>query len=592
MYQSRIQRWLIGGAFVSSSGAACLLILFGGTSSQMMAGGAIMAAGFLTVIAFLGQRNRSPDIDVPVDEVATVPEEPLDVQDTTALVDLDPDLHQTGLAVVNGYEAFPIAMLRITADDHVTHCNRAARDYLGLELGETPRFDDLVLGLGRSVPAWIAGIRKSKKNSQPEMLETKRQNGVSMLQVCLIGNSDTPEGTLLATLSDATQLQSLQAQFVQSQKMQAIGQLAGGVAHDFNNLLTAISGYCDLLLLRHERGAPDYGDLVQISQNANRAAALVGQLLAFSRKQTLQPKVLHLNDALSELTHLLNRLVGEKVQLQTEYGRDLPDVFVDHRQLEQVIMNLVVNARDAMPDGGEVLITSGKQLFTNDETIQKVTIPAGIYVSIEVKDTGCGIRKDQMQKIYEPFFSTKKVGEGTGLGLSMVYGIIKQTGGFIFVESTLGEGTTFTILLPEHDGSEQIVPVEAPKKTGGPVVLNGQSVMLVEDEAPVRAFAARALKMHGIDVTEASCAESALEILQDPEHIVDIIVSDVVMPGMDGPTWVRKALMQRPDVKVIFVSGYAEESFAREHSEIPNAVFLPKPFSLKQLIETVRELSR
>jgi len=196
-----------------------------------------------------------------------------------------------------------------------------------------------------------------------------------------------------------------------------------------------------------------------------------------------------------------------------------------------------------------------------------------------------------MQKIFEPFYSTKKVGEGTGLGLSMVYGIIKQTGGFIFAQSVEGQGTTFTILLPEYDGL--VVNTEPAKvtKTGGPKALNGLSVMLVEDEAPVRAFAARALKMHGVDVTEASCAEVALEILQDPEHFVDIIVSDVVMPGMDGPTWVRKALEQRPEVKVIFVSGYAEESFAREHAKNPNAIFLPKPFSLKQLIETVRELS-
>lgn len=585
-----MQRWMIGGAFACLVGAVGVLVLWGGLISQLVAGGAITAVGFLTVIAFLSRQSPATDIDekskAPVSQAGSNP------ADTSALVGMDPDLHQTGLAVVNGYEVFPIAMLRIEADDRVTHCNKAAREYLGLELGETPHFDDLVLGLGRSVPSWVDSIRKSKKTSQPEMLETKRSNGVSMLQVSLIGNSDTPDGCLLATLSDATQLQSLQAQFVQSQKMQAIGQLAGGVAHDFNNLLTAISGYCDLLLLRHQRGDPDYGDLVQISQNSNRAAALVGQLLAFSRKQTLQPKVLRLNDVLSELTHLLNRLVGEKVQCQTEYGKGLPDIFVDHRQLEQVIMNLVVNARDAMPDGGEVFITSGKRVFDLDTVIQKASIPAGLYVTIQVKDTGCGILKDQMQKIFEPFFSTKKVGEGTGLGLSMVYGIIKQTGGFIFVESEGGKGATFTILLPEYDGTEVKVKSEVKKKAVGAVVLNGQSVMLVEDEAPVRAFAARALRMHGVDVTEAPCAEAALEILQDPEHFVDIIISDVVMPGMDGPTWVRKALKQRPDMKIIFVSGYAEESFSREHSEIPNAVFLPKPFSLKQLIETVRELSR
>ncbi len=498
---------------------------------------------------------------------------------------------ETAFSFLEGYEAFPIALLRIEADDRVTFCNKTAREYLGVGTDETPRFDDLVLGLGRSVPAWVEYVRKSGTKSQPEMLETKRDGGVSMLQVSLIGNAGTPKGTLLATLSDATQLQSLQAQFVQSQKMQAIGQLAGGVAHDFNNLLTAISGYCDLLLLRHERGDPDYGDLVQISQNSNRAAALVGQLLAFSRKQTLQPQLLRVNDTLSELTHLLNRLVGEKVRLNTEYGKNLPDIFVDGRQLEQVIMNLVVNARDAMPKGGEVEIISGMQVFSEDTIIQKATIQAGTYISIKVSDTGCGIRKDQLLKIFEPFFTTKKVGEGTGLGLSMVYGIIKQTGGFIFAESVVGQGTNFTILLPEHDGSSvKIAPVKEVKK-GGATALNGQSVLLVEDEAPVRAFAARALKMHGVDVTEASSAEQALEILENPDCFVDIIISDVVMPGMDGPTWVRQALTKRPDTKVIFVSGYAEETFSREHTEISNAVFLPKPFSLKQLISKVRELS-
>ena len=599
MYQYRLQGWMLGGALASLLAGTILLMAHGDGSGHLMAGGAITAAGFMSVIAFFGRSNpsaRSSDNAVEEKPAAKVSNlfshNIVPPDDTVARAKQDPVQHQTARAFVKGYENFPIALLRIESDDRVTHCNKVARDYLGLERGENPRFDELVLGLGRSVPAWVETIRKSKKNSQPEMLETKRENATSMLQVSLIGDVTTPVGTLLATLSDATQLQSLQAQFVQSQKMQAIGQLAGGVAHDFNNLLTAISGYCDLLLIRHERGDPDYGDLVQISQNSNRAAALVGQLLAFSRKQTLQPQVMRLNDALSELTHLLNRLVGEKVQLHTEYGKELPDIFVDHRQLEQVIMNLVVNARDAMPAGGEVLVTSGKRVLTEDKVIQKATVPAGTYVTIKVRDTGCGIRKDQMQKIFEPFYSTKKVGEGTGLGLSMVYGIIKQTGGFIFVQSTEGQGTTFTIFLPEHDGS--VVNVEPAKevKTGGPKALNGLSVMLVEDEAPVRAFAARALKMHGVDVTEASCAEVALEILQDPEHFVDIIVSDVVMPGMDGPTWVRKALEQRPDVKVVFVSGYAEETFAREHAENPNAIFLPKPFSLKQLIETVRELSR
>jgi len=490
------------------------------------------------------------------------------------------------------YEDFPIAVLRITPDDRVIDCNKVARRYLGLAKDETPRFDELVTGLGRSVPAWIDSYRNTGKTSVPEVLETRRDTSTNVLQVSLIDSHCEPNDTLLVTLSDATQLQSLQAQFVQSQKMQAIGQLAGGVAHDFNNLLTAISGYCDLLLLRHERGEPDYGDLVQISQNANRAAALVGQLLAFSRKQTLQPQVLNVNNALSDLSHLLNRLVGEKVTLNTVYGKDLPNVFVDVRQLEQVIMNLVVNARDAMKKGGEVEIVSALGCFETNTVIQKATVPAGCYVSIQVCDTGYGIDKDQLQKVFDPFYSTKKAGEGTGLGLSMAYGIIKQTGGFIFAQSEPGQGTQFTILLPQYDGEvSSVISAPKPKKEAA-TALNGQCVMLVEDEAPVRAFAARALRLHGVNVTEADSAECALEILENPNEKVDIIVSDVVMPGMDGPTWVRKALQTRPDTKIIFVSGYAEEAFSQKYAEISDAVFLPKPFSLKKLIETVRELSR
>ena len=595
MKQYRSSLWLITGVCLSLTFFTAF-ILYRFIESPYVVLIATLAASFLLMFAFL--TYRQPEEAYPVvPETALKQGEPAFGGTVTSPVfdntkPQSTEQPETAKDIAQSYEDFPIAVLRISPDDRVTYCNRVARKYLGVAKGETPRFDELVTGLGRSVPAWINSYRNSGKSSVPEMLETRRDTSASVLQVSLIDSHCTPEGTLLATLSDATQLQSLQAQFVQSQKMQAIGQLAGGVAHDFNNLLTAISGYCDLLMLRHEQGDPDYGDLIQISQNANRAAALVGQLLAFSRKQTLQPQVINVNNALSELSHLLNRLVGEKVHLNTVYGRDLPEIFVDGRQLEQVIMNLVVNARDAMQPGGEVEIISGLEEYETNTLIQKATVPAGRYVSIQVRDTGCGIRADQLHKIFEPFYSTKKAGEGTGLGLSMVYGIIKQTGGFIFVESKPEQGTVFTILLPEYDGREVVSEPAKNLEKPAATALNGLCVMLVEDEAPVRAFAMRALNLHGVDVTEAESAERALEILEDPDHFVDIIVSDVVMPGMDGPTWVRKALEKRPDTKVIFVSGYAEEAFAQQHAEIKSAVFLPKPFSLKQLIETVRELSR
>lgn len=486
------------------------------------------------------------------------------------------------------FDRLPIAMVHIDSRGRIGQSNVAAREFLRLEPAETPLFETLVEGLGRSVSTWMQAARDNHAPCKPEMVQVRRSQTEEILQVSLMPPPVDGQGGLIATFSDATELKSLEAQFVQSQKMQAIGQLAGGVAHDFNNLLTAISGYCDLLLLRHEKGDQDHADLTQITQNANRAAALVGQLLAFSRKQTLTPKVLSVNDTLSELTHLLSRLLGEKVELLADYGKDLPRAFVDGRQLEQVIMNLVVNARDAMPEGGEVVIKIGTQVFDKTTRVDRVLVPKGTYVTISVADTGCGIRPEHIKKIFEPFYTTKDVGEGTGLGLSMAYGIVKQTGGFIFATSVLGQGSEFSLLLPAHEGAF-VEPAEIRETSkSAPRSLNGLSVLLVEDEAPVRSFAARALAMQGVRVTEACSAEVALEKLEDSDFFVDMIISDVVMPGMDGPTWVVKAQKTRPDVQVIFVSGYAEENFSSEYGDIPNASFLPKPFSLKQLIETVR----
>ena len=365
--------------------------------------------------------------------------------------------------------------------------------------------------------------------------------------------------------------------------------MAGGVAHDFNNLLTAISGHCDLLLLRHDQGDPDYADLVQIHQNANRAAALVGQLLAFSRKQTLRPEVLDLRDTLADLTHLLNRLVGEKITLTLTHEPVQQAIRADKRQLEQVLMNLVVNARDAMPRGGEIRIET--EAFHLREAMERdrVTWPSGSYVCVKVSDHGHGIPADKLQKVFEPFYTTKRTGEGTGLGLSTAYGIVKQSGGYIFVDSVVGQGTCFTLLFPGHDllPAAPTAPPAPVARAPGPRYGDGV-VLLVEDEAPVRAFASRALRLRGYTVIEADSAEQALKTLEDADLSVDIFVTDVIMPGMDGPSWVREALKTRPDVRVVFVSGYAQESFGDAQASIPNSVFLPKPFSLTDLTETVK----
>lgn len=489
------------------------------------------------------------------------------------------------LAALADFENVPVPLAKFQPDGRLLMANAAARATLHLGDSAAPMFHEVFEGLGRPVSDWLDDIVSERSPSRSEMLRARQVEGEVFLQVTLRRIVEQGRPGVLAVLQDATALKTLEAQFVQSQKMQAIGQLAGGVAHDFNNLLTAISGHCDLLLMRHDREDPEYADLVQIHQNANRAASLVNQLLAFSRKQTLKPERLELEDVLSDLAHLLNRLVGEKIRLQLTHAPGLGAIRADKRQLEQVLMNLVVNARDAMPGGGIIRISTEDVTLMEPMARDRATVPAGDYAVIRVSDTGIGIPEDRLQKIFEPFFTTKKVGEGTGLGLSTAYGIVKQSGGFIFVDSTPGEGTVFQLYFPIHAG-----PSEAAEDVSRKVILKqGEGVvLLVEDEAPVRAFASRALRMRGYTVLEAENAEEALKALEDPSLSVDVFVTDVVMPGMDGPSWVRRALEDRPHVKVIFVSGYAEESLSENQARIPNSVFLPKPFSLGDLTAMVQ----
>ena len=487
------------------------------------------------------------------------------------------------------FEALPVALMRLTAQGEVVAVNRAARGLLG-DIPSRAHLSGLFEGLGRPVGDWVSDALTGRSERRPEVLRARRGDKEVFLQVTLSRFVEDGRPGLIAVLSDATQLKTLEAQFVQSQKMQAIGQLAGGVAHDFNNLLTAITGHCDLLMLRHDKGDPDYADLDQISQNANRAASLVGQLLAFSRKQTLKPRVIDLRDTLSDLTHLLNRLVGEKVRLSLTHDPDLRLIRADKRQLEQVIMNLVVNARDAMPEGGEIRIETTNRRFGEDQKRDRVTLPAGDYVLVTVSDGGVGIPADKIGKIFEPFFTTKRTGEGTGLGLSTAYGIVKQTGGYIFCDSVVGAGSEFSIFLPAHDRETLPEPEEArPVSAALPSENATATILLVEDEAPVRAFASRALKLRGYTVLEAENAEEALRILEDDGLVVDAFVTDVIMPGMDGPTWVREALGKRPETVVVFVSGYAEDVFQDGRPPVPNSVFLPKPFSLSELTATVQK---
>lgn len=399
------------------------------------------------------------------------------------------------------------------------------------------------------------------------------------------------EGLGVLFLLDTTRQKALEHQIAQSQKLQAVGQLAGGIAHDFNNLLTAIIGFSDLLLIRHSAGEQSFADIMQIKQNANRAANLVRQLLAFSRQQTLRPKVLDVTDVLAELSNLLRRLIGENIELRMVHGRDLGPVQVDPGQLDQVIINLAVNARDAMPGGGVLSIRTANVTPADARALGPDILPEGDYVLIEVADTGHGIPVENLGKIFEPFFTTKEVGAGTGLGLSTVYGIVKQTGGFIVPASVQGRGATFSIYLPRHvptDAAEPVVVPAVERETGRDLTGKG-TILLVEDEDAVRTFAARALRNKGYTVLEAASGERALEIVISHNGRIDLLISDVVMPSMDGPTLIKQARRHRYDMKIIFISGYAEEAFRRNLDPRETFSFLPKPFSLKQLASKVKE---
>jgi two-component system cell cycle sensor histidine kinase/response regulator CckA len=403
---------------------------------------------------------------------------------------------------------------------------------------------------------------------------------------------------------ETTEQKALEGQMAQSQKMQAVGQLAGGIAHDFNNVLTAIIVASDLLLTNHRPSDPSFPDIMNIKQNANRAASLVRQLLAFSRKQTLRPEVLNLTDVLADLRMLLARLVGNQIKLKIDHGRDLWPVKVDIGQFEQVVVNLAVNARDAMPDGGDLTVRTKNVGADEAKAYGYREMAPADYVLVEVEDGGTGIPAEVVKKIFEPFFTTKEVGKGTGLGLSMVYGIIKQTGGFIYCDSEVGKGTVFRIFLPRHvpdatartDAETQGVAAAAAEAASARQAdaardLSGSAtVLLVEDEDAVRMGGVRALTSRGYTVHEASSGVEALEIYNELEGKVDIVVSDVVMPEMDGPTLLGELRKLRSDIKFVFVSGYAEDAFAKNLPADAKFGFLPKPFSLKQLATVVKEV--
>ena len=489
------------------------------------------------------------------------------------------------------FEEAPLGIAMVGPEGAIDDCNPLLANMLGFDMEkiEGRPFESIIDEADRRIVIdALDRIEKGQDMRAPMEISLmgQGQNVAVQMYARRFEGSDN----IVLHFTDMTEQKKLEEQFVQSQKMQAIGQLAGGIAHDFNNLLTAMIGFCDLLLLRHKAGDPSFSDIMQIKQNANRAANLVRQLLAFSRQQTLRPKVQDFSDILTELSHLMRRLLGANVELEVIHGSDLGLVKVDVGQMEQVLINLAVNARDAMDGGGQLTITTSN--FDNDKVkeCRGDDMPAGHWVSIAVTDTGSGITAQNLNRIFEPFFTTKDVGQGTGLGLATVYGIIRQTGGYLDVNSVVGKGTTFTLYLPRLSESEEedyveedvVIEDEAQDLTGT------ARIMLVEDEAAVRTFSSRALVNKGYEVLEAENGEDALSVLGNEENkYLDLLVTDVIMPNMDGPTLAQRMRQDSPNLKIIFISGYTEEKLKEHMGE--NIWFLPKPFTLQQLAAKVKE---
>ncbi|MFD1106516.1 response regulator [Sphingobium olei] len=480
----------------------------------------------------------------------------------------------------------PFGLAMADRDGRMLFANHAFARAAGIK-GDKPSYPgDLVV---REDQAAVAdAVRRFAVGPQMsgDIAVRMRDNPDDPVALSLAGVRGLGEAAVLLSLKDNSEESMLKRQVAQATKMQAIGQLAGGVAHDFNNILTAIIGHCDLMMMRHTPGDSDYDDIQQVKSNSNRAAALTRQLLAFSRQQTLRPQILQLPDIVADVSTLLKRLLGENVKLDVTHGRNLGAVRADPGQMEQVIVNLAVNARDAMPEGGTLHIQTYAVPAAKVRDMRQQILPVADYSALRVSDTGLGIPPDILAKIFEPFFTTKELGKGTGLGLSTVYGIVKQSGGYIFAESELGRGASFVIYLPVHSGEAEQPAAPAALSARADTWGTG-TILLVEDEDMVRAVAERALTRQGYKVLTANDGEQGLEVLAGGEEI-DLLISDVVMPNMDGPAMVARARDTHPDLPVLFMSGYAEEQL-RKSIDIANVAFLPKPFSVSQLAQAARE---
>lgn len=516
------------------------------------------------------------------------------------LIDDDGGMVERGKAleqVESMLSLLPLGLALTDRDGRFLFLNEAFAKTAGIGEKEQPLYPgDLMIRDDKSAVSDAVRRYASGPPLAGDLAVRLRNGGEEPVALGIAGVRGLGEAAVLLSIRDNSEESKLKSQVAQATKMQAVGQLAGGVAHDFNNILTAIIGHCDLMLLRHAPGDSDYDDIQQVKNNSNRAAGLTRQLLAFSRQQTLRPQVLQLPDVVADVSNLLKRLLDETIELEVRHGRNLGLVRADPGQLEQVIINLGVNARDAMPKGGKISISTQAVVASDVRALKSDILPVGDYTALIFSDSGNGIPPHVIGKIFEPFFTTKAVGKGTGLGLSTVYGIIKQSGGYIFADSKPGEGTTFSIYFPVHhptrDDLDRATLNSLPVKATAKKELWGSAhILLVEDEDMVRAVAERALTRQGYKVVTASEGEEALGLLAeqaDKEPQFDLIVSDVVMPNMDGPTMAKHVRKNYPDLPILFMSGYAEEQL-RKSIDLDKVNFLPKPFSVAQIAEAVGE---
>ena len=484
----------------------------------------------------------------------------------------------------------PFGLAMVDRDGRFLFANASFHKAAGTaDVQPPPRYPTDIVVTDDKGPLGEAIRRQAGFASGTTDIGVRLRSGQEPVTIGLTSVRGIGEAAVLLSLNNARSESELKAQVIQAQKMQAVGQLAGGVAHDFNNILTGILGSCDLMLLRHAPGDSDYDDIQQIRSNTNRAANLTRQLLAFSRQQTLRPQILNMADVVADISHLLKRLIGERVKLEVRHGRGLGTVRADPGQLEQVIVNLAVNARDAMPGGGTLTIATAPLVADTPLAIGTETLPPGRYAMLEVLDTGEGIAAEVLPKIFDPFFTTKPVGQGTGLGLATCYGIVKQSGGYIFAESSPGEGTRFAVYLPVFEGTATPLAVRLEAPTIARSVHWGTgAILLVEDEDVVRAVAERALVRAGYTLITAVDGEDGLRKFAEHPGI-DLVITDVMMPEMDGPTMAARIREERGDLPVLFMSGYAEEQL-RKSIALANVGFLPKPFAIAQLIEAVADV--